>query len=85
MVDARGGARLAPEALSLLAAGLAGADSLDRDRPVEAVVMRGVDDAHAAFSELAHDAIAAPSVPNRPSRLIILNETSFDMTASIGL
>src|SRR6185436_5419423 len=53
MADARGGARLAPEALPLLAAGVPRTDALDGDRTVQAVVMRGVDDTHAAFPELA--------------------------------
>ena len=72
MTDARGRARLAPEPLPLLAAGLAWAYALDGDRPVEAVVVRGVDDAHAAFPELAHDAIAAQCFQSSVSGLPIL-------------
>ena len=59
MADARRRPRFTPEALPLLSVSAVRAQTLDGDRPVEALVVRGIDDAHASFAQLAHDAIAA--------------------------
>src|SRR5438876_4450256 len=67
MVDARRCARLSPQALPLLTIAEARADPLDRDRPVQAVIVRRIDDAHASFAQLALDPIAARHLDMRPS------------------
>ena len=67
MIDARRCARLPPEALPLLTVTEARPDPLDGDGPVQAIVMRRIDNAHTSFSELAHDAIAARHLDMRPS------------------
>ena len=60
VVDARRGARLAPEALAGRLVGLG--DRLDRDLAPEALVLGGEDDAHAALPEPVEDAVAAEPV-----------------------
>ena len=52
---------LAPETLAGAVVGRALADHLERHAPVQAVVLRSVDHAHAALSELAHNPILAES------------------------
>ena len=57
MIDARRRAGLAPEALARrLVAGQRG-HRLERDGALEPLVARGVDDAHPALAELAHDGV----------------------------
>ena len=56
MAHAGGDSRLAPQALALLLVG-SFSDPLDRDGPIQALVVRGVDDAHAALTELAADTV----------------------------
>src|SRR4029077_5276542 len=58
MIDAGRCTRLPPEALPLLTVAETRANPLDGDGPVQALVMRGIHDAHTTFSELAPDAIA---------------------------
>ena len=54
---ARGGARFAPEALSRLRIPTRSADHLDGDLAVEALIGRGIHDAHPSFAELRHHAV----------------------------
>ena len=67
VVDARRGARLAPEALAGRLVGLG--DRLDRDLAPEALVLGREDDAHAALPEPVEDAVAAEPlrVARRPA------------------
>ena len=60
VADARGGARLAAEALAraFVGDGLRTHD-LDGDGPIQPVVVRGVHDAHAALADHPRDAIAS--------------------------
>ena len=52
MADARGGARLAPEALArAFVRQRVRPHDLDRDRAIEPIVVRGIHDAHAALPE----------------------------------
>ena len=57
MIDARRRARLPPETLVRLTVDQVVAYSLDGDRSIEALIMGGVHDTHAALSELTYDAI----------------------------
>ena len=57
VLDARGGARLAPEALARRVVGLG--DRLDGDAAAQALVFRREHDAHAALSEPVQDPVAA--------------------------
>jgi hypothetical protein len=64
MADARGGTGLAPESLSTLPVRQIPPYSLDGDRAIEPLVMRGIDDSHPALSKLADDAISACGFQN---------------------
>jgi hypothetical protein len=66
MADARGGPGLAPEPLSSLSVCQIWPYSLDGDRPIEPLVMRGIDDPHSALSKLADDPISACGFHVRP-------------------
>ena len=57
MVDARRGARFAPEALARGLVARQRRHRLDGDGALEPFVARRVDDAHPAFAELAHDGV----------------------------
>ena len=59
MIDAGRGSRLTPKPLAFLSIAGVRAQALDCDRTIETIVVRGVDDSHAAFAKLAHDAIPA--------------------------
>jgi hypothetical protein len=60
VADQRGGVGLAVKALDQLGAlGEVGVQRLDRDPTTDQLVLALVDGAHAAFAELAHDAVAA--------------------------
>ncbi len=59
MVDARRSPGLAPQALTRRLVAGGGRQHLHGDRALEPIVARGVDNAHAAFSELTFDRIAA--------------------------
>jgi len=51
--------RLTPEPFAFLSIAGVGTQALDCDGTVETIVVRSVDDTHASFTELAHDAIPA--------------------------
>jgi hypothetical protein len=71
MADARGGPRFTPKPLSSLSMGQIRPYSLDGDRSIEPLVMRGIDDPHSALSKLADDAISACGFQNAlPDRII---------------
>ena len=59
------------EPFALLSIAGVRAQTFDGDRTVETIVVRGVDDTHASFTELAHDAIPAgcPRVTRRCRQL----------------
>ena len=62
MADRGGGAGLAPKAPLRLLAHCFWADHLERDRPIQPVVVSGVDDAHSTLAQLADDAVPADPV-----------------------
>ena len=71
MADARGGPRFTPEPLSSLPVGEVRPYSLDGDRSIEPLVMRGIDDPHSALTKLADDAISACGFQDAlPDRII---------------
>ena len=59
MIDARGRAGFPPEALPRRLVVGSGRHRLHRDRALEPLVARRIDDAHPAFAQLALDRIAA--------------------------
>ena len=59
MIDARRGARLAPQPLPRRLVAGERRHRLEGDGALEPLVARRVDDAHAAFAQLAHDRVAA--------------------------
>ena len=66
MVQRRGGARLALEALERRSVlGELGGQELQRDAAAEARVLRLVDDAHPAASEAAHDGVMGDALPDQ--------------------
>jgi hypothetical protein len=65
MADARRGARFPPEPLAHLIGGEPGAQSLERNRPAQARILRGIDDAHAAFANFVEDAISTEALPHQ--------------------
>ena len=65
VADARGGARLAPEALDqVLLLRVDRVQDLDRDALADLDVLAGVDRAHAALADLAQDAVAVLDHPS---------------------
>src|SRR5207244_5482426 len=64
MVDARGGPRLALQPFAGRRVRDPGTQRLDRDGPVEAVIVRGIHDAHSPFAEEPGDPVASDRGPH---------------------
>ena len=77
MVDGRGYSRLPPESLAGggIRAGLS--NHLDRDRPIQPIIVCGIHDTHATFPELPSDTVPSNPIRDRCRHDVLLEAAGF--------
>jgi hypothetical protein len=84
MIEAGGRSGLAPQAVAGAIVGRRVGNHLERDTPVQTLVVRSVDHAHPAFTELARDAVVTDSAqPVRFERRIRADRLGPDKRSAV--